>query len=72
MDQEMPEMSGGETVREVKRLQREGILADMRIVGCTAHKSKKEVEKFMKAGLDQCVEKPISKGMINETLKEVL
>jgi len=41
MDQEMPEMSGSETVKEIRRLQREKLVPQgMRIIGCTAHKSK--------------------------------
>jgi len=71
MDQEMPEMTGSETVREIKRLQGEGLLPEMRLIGCTAHKSKEEVEKFMNAGLDQCIHKPISTVMIKDILKEI-
>jgi len=72
MDQEMPEMSGSETVKEIKRLQNDGLLPEMRIIGCTAHKAKEEVDKFLEAGLDQCIYKPISIGMIKDSLKEVL
>jgi len=35
MDQEMPEMTGTETVTEIKRLQSENSIPKMRIVGCT-------------------------------------
>jgi len=70
MDQEMPEMNGTETVYEIKRLEEEGLLVQgMKIVGCTAHKSKEEVDKFMVAGLDQCIHKPISGIMIRDILK---
>ena len=71
MDEEMPEMSGTETVKEIRRLQKEKLLSSgMKIIGCTAHKSKEEVERFLKAGLDQCIHKPISVGMIKDLLKE--
>jgi len=72
MDQEMPEMNGSDTVKEIKRLQSEGLLPDMKIIGCTAHKSHEEVDKFMEAGLDQCIHKPISTVMIKDILKEIL
>ena len=70
MDQEMPEMNGRDTVYEIKRLQEDSLLSPgIKIVGCTAHKSKEEVDKFMQAGLDQCIHKPISAIMIKDILK---
>jgi len=69
MDQEMPEMTGAETVIEIKRLQKEDIIPEMRIIGCTAHKAKEEVDKFMQSGLDQRIYIPISVGMIKDILK---
>ena len=71
MDQEMPEMTGAKIVKEIRRLQREKLIPqNMRIIGCTAHKSKEEVGKFLEAGLDSCIHKPISKTMIRDILKE--
>ena len=69
MDQEMPGMSGADTVREIRRLQKEKELSqNLRIIGCTAHKSKEEVEKFLDAGLDKCIHKPISLTMVKSVL----
>ena len=70
MDQEMPEMNGSETVRKIRKLQKEKKLLPqrMRIIGCTAHKSKEEVERFLEAGLDKCIHKPISAAMIKDLL----
>jgi len=59
MDQEMPGMTGSETVREIKRLQAQKLVPRMRIIGCTAHGSNEEVEKFMESGIDSCIHKPI-------------
>jgi len=70
MDQEMPEMSGTETVHEIIKLQSQGLLPPIKIIGCTAHKSKEEVDKFMKAGINQCIHKPISVSMILDILKK--
>jgi len=72
MDQEMPGMSGSEAVTEIKRLQSEGVVEEMKIIGCTAHKAKEEVDRFLASGLDQCIFKPVSVGMIKNTLKEIL
>jgi len=71
MDQEMPDLNGADTVYEIKKLQEENLLAlNIKIIGCTAHKSKEEVDKFMEAGIDQCIQKPISKVMIQDLLEE--
>ena len=69
MDQEMPEMSGVETVREIRRLQRESQIPEgIKIFGCTAHRAGEEVDKFMEAGLEKCIHKPISANMIKDLL----
>jgi len=70
MDEEMPEMSGTETVKELRKLQSEGMLPKMKIIGCTAHKSKEEIDRFLEAGLDKCIHKPISAGLIRDILRE--
>ena len=72
MDQEMPEMTGSETVVEIRRMQGEDLIPEMRIIGCTAHKAQEEVEKFLESGLDHCIFKPISVVMIRDILKEIL
>jgi len=72
MDQEMLEMTGSETVLEIRKLQDQNLIAQMKIIGCTAHKAKEEVEKFVEAGLDSCIFKLISVDMIRDTLKETL
>ena len=55
MDQEMPGLTGSETVVEIKRLQAQGLMPPMKIVGCAAHSSVEEVGKFMKSGIDLCL-----------------
>jgi len=59
MDQEMPGMTGSQTVREIKRLEAEELIPPMKIVGCTAHGSNEEMEKFMEPGIDLCIHKPV-------------
>jgi len=65
-DQEMPEMTGTETVREIRKLQNKRVLPGMRLIGRRAHKLKEEVDRFLGAGLEQCIHKPISKIMIHD------
>jgi len=73
MDQEMPEMSGIETVQEIRRLQKEKFLVEnFKVIGCTAHKAKEEVEKFLKSGIEKCIHKPISTTMIKDILDDIL
>jgi len=69
MDKEMPEMTGIDTVKEIKRLQAEGIVGgNVKIIGCTAHGSKEEVDLFLASGIDLCIHKPISVGIIQKVL----
>ncbi len=62
MDQEMPGMTGSEATRELRQLQKENKVAEMKTVGCTAYGSVKEAERFMAAGIDLCINKPITAG----------
>ena len=69
MDQEMPGMTGSEAVEEIRKLQVQGLVPEMKIIGCTAHGSTKEVDKFMAAGLDLCIHKPIIADEIQKIVK---
>ncbi len=54
----MPGMSGTETVDEIIKLQKENLLPlGIKIIRCTMHKLKEEVNKFMEAGIDLCIHK---------------
>jgi len=70
MDQEMPGMNGTETVKEIRNLEKLSFLPKMAIIGCTAHKDGGEIQRFLQAGLDKCIEKPISintiKGLLDQ------
>jgi len=69
MDQEMPELTGSEAVKEIRRLQEQNLISEKKIIGCTAHGSKVEVEKFMQAGLEMCIHKPITPLEIQNILR---
>jgi len=66
----MPGMTGSETTRELRQLQRENKVPKMKIVGCTAHGSAEEVERFMEAGMDLCIHKPIVAYELQKILGE--
>jgi len=52
----MLEMIGSDTVKEILKFQSQNWPSTtIKIVGCTAYKSKEEVEKFMEAGIAQCI-----------------
>jgi len=68
MDQEMPTMTGSQTVQEIKRLQAQGQVPSMKIIGCTAHGSAEEVAKFMESGIDSCIHKPITVNELQKAL----
>jgi len=73
LDQEMPEMNGSEVALEIRRLQKENLVSPLvKIIGCTAHQSKEEIERFLAAGLDGCIQKPISPLQIKEVLNQYL
>jgi len=70
MDQEMPEMTGAETVKEIKGLRNEKLIqGGIKFIGCTVHKAKEEVDRFLASGLDECIHKLISTAMIKDILK---
>jgi len=69
MDQEMPGMTGSEAVCELIKLQSEDLVPSLKIIGCTAQCSPKEVGKFMESGLDMCIKKPITVLCLEKILK---
>ena len=71
MDQEMPGMTGSETVGELKKLQMQYLIPEMKIIGCTAHGSDEEVERFMGSGIDQCIHKPINAAELMGILSDL-
>ena len=68
MDQEMPEMSGADTVIEIKKLQDRNLLPETKIAGCTAHQDEEELRYFKEAGIREFIKKPISVDAIRNFL----
>jgi len=69
IDQEMPGMTGSETVKELRRLQEQNVVPVMKIIGCTAHEGKDQIDRFMESGIDDCIKKPISAKVVERLLK---
>ena len=63
MDVQMPEMSGVEATRNIRRLEGEGEKGAsdaLPIIALTAHAFPAEREEFMEAGMDDCLIKPVN------------
>jgi len=70
MDQEMPGLTGSQATEEIRKLQVQGLVPEMKVIGCTAHGSPEEIENFMKSGIDFCIQKPIQAHKIRKILKD--
>jgi signal transduction histidine kinase/ligand-binding sensor domain-containing protein/CheY-like chemotaxis protein len=79
MDIQMPEMDGLETTREIRRLEAESMklsnapetFAHIPIIALTAHAMKGDREKFLGAGMDAYVSKPLKKPDLIAAIKSV-
>ena len=68
MDVNMPEMDGVEATREIKALpERLGV---PRIVGLTANAMQEDRDEYIKAGMDDCITKPVVREILERTLRE--
>ena len=69
MDVEMPEMDGIEATRLLREMERRGELMErLKIVGCSAHRSREDIERCLSAGMDSYLEKPVNSTMLREEL----
>ncbi|MEW6645612.1 MAG: ATP-binding protein [Pseudomonadota bacterium] len=71
MDVQMPEMDGIEAARRIRQLpdQRK---AQIPIVALTAHVMREDVERFLAAGMDAIVEKPLDMEKLNMELARLV
>lgn len=68
MDGSMPEMDGMEATRRIRQL--EGEVKNVPIIALTAHAMKGDREKFLEAGMDDYLQKPVQKeAMLNAIAK---
>ncbi|MEA3513664.1 MAG: response regulator [Campylobacterota bacterium] len=72
MDENMPNMSGIEATKLIRGLQREHNLKYTPIVALTANAIKGDRERFIEAGMDEYLSKPLDKVKLVEVLTSLL
>jgi CheY-like chemotaxis protein len=72
MDQEMPEMSGIEAVQEIRKLEAQKKISKTVVIGCTAHDYQEKIDGFLKAGINECIKKPVSMEEIQRIIDNYL
>lgn len=71
MDVQMPEMSGTDATRELRRRE-ERTLVHLPVIAMTAHAMKGDAEKFLDAGMDDYVSKPVEPELLYACIDRVL
>ncbi|MFT5660947.1 MAG: PAS domain S-box-containing protein [Sulfurimonas sp.] len=72
MDENMPNMNGVEATKNILGIEKEQGLKHTPIIALTANALKGDREKFLEAGMDEYLTKPIDKNMLSEMLDKVL
>jgi CheY-like chemotaxis protein len=71
MDISMPRMDGLEATRRIRQGKVCGIASDLPIVALTAHALKGDRERFLGAGMDDYVAKPVRRGDLTRVLAKL-
>ncbi|MEA3289286.1 MAG: PAS domain-containing protein [Campylobacterota bacterium] len=72
MDENMPKMSGIEATRNILAYEHENNITHTPIVALTANALKGDKEKFLEAGMDEYLTKPVNKKALIEVLSKYL
>lgn len=72
MDIQMPEMDGVEATRVIRAQEKEQNVPPIPIVALTAHAMKGDKERFLEAGMNSYISKPIKQAQLMETLSSIL
>ena len=72
MDENMPELNGLGAMEQIKDYEKENNLKKTPIVALTANALKSDVEKFLGAGMDGFVSKPIDTSLLEIELSKYL
>ncbi len=72
MDENMPNMSGSEAARQIRELEAVGGKPHTPIVALTANAMKGDRERFLNAGMDDYLSKPLKIPELNRILKKFL
>jgi signal transduction histidine kinase/DNA-binding response OmpR family regulator len=71
MDISMPEMDGIEATRNIRAIEAEQARAPIPIMALTAHAMSGDKERFLAAGMDDYLTKPLKKALISNKLDQV-
>lgn len=58
MDQEMPVMNGNSATREIRQLERDGVVEHLPIIGLTGNVREEQTQEMRDAGMDDVISKP--------------
>ena len=72
MDENMPNMNGIEATKHILRYEKQNNLQHTPIIAVTANALKGDREKFLEAGMDEYITKPVNKKKLNELLEKFL
>jgi len=72
MDENMPNMDGIEATQQILNIESQNKLSHTPIIALTANALKGDREKFLNAGMDEYLTKPIDKRQIAKALREFL
>jgi len=72
MDENMPNMNGIEATKQILEYEKKNNLAHIPIVALTANALKGDRQRFLEAGMDEYLAKPLDKNKLNKTLQVLL
>ncbi len=72
MDENMPNMNGIEATKEILKIEKEKNLLHTPIIALTANALKDDRKKFLEAGMDEYLTKPLKQNTLTQVLKQVL
>ncbi len=72
MDENMPNMNGIEATKRILAIEKENNLTHTPIVALTANALKGDRERFLEAGMDEYMTKPVNKNKLSEVLGKFL
>jgi len=72
MDENMPSMNGIEATKRILEIEKELSLPHTPIIALTANALKGDRERFLNAGMDEYITKPVDKKKLSEILNQVL
>ena len=72
MDENMPNMNGIEATRQILNIEKENNLNHTPIIALTANALKGDRERFLSAGMDEYLTKPLNKIILNKVLNKFI